>query len=151
MAVQTPRLGIFLEISYPQPSSPPPVWFFSGIYLLLIRTRSQINAALLSTASMGIYIEISTAPLKCRAYQNSYQPLFLRHPPLDPACLLFKFFVFPPLFSVPPCFKVLLTVSPTLTQPPTALIRPTNFPWFKQISKRRFYHFNCLFLSKINF
>ena len=31
---------------------------------------------------------------------------FLRHPPLDPACPLFKIFVSPPLFSVPPPFKV---------------------------------------------
>ena len=64
MAIQTPRSGIFLEISHPQPSPPPPVCFFSGIpYFLLISTRSQINAALLSTASMGIYIEISAVPL----------------------------------------------------------------------------------------
>ena len=60
---KTPRSGIFLEISYPQPSPTPPICFFSGIYLLLINTRSQINAALLSTASMDIYIEISTTPL----------------------------------------------------------------------------------------
>ena len=33
-------------------------------------------------------------------------PPFLRHPPLDPACPLFKIFVCPPLFSVPPPFKV---------------------------------------------
>ena len=32
--------------------------------------------------------------------------LLLRHPPLDPACPLFKIFVFPPLFSAPPSFKV---------------------------------------------
>ena len=31
---------------------------------------------------------------------------FLRHPPLDPACSLFKIFVCPPLFSLPPAFKV---------------------------------------------
>ena len=144
MAVQTPRSGIFLEISYPVPYPPPSVSFFSGIYFLLISTGSQINAALLSAASMGIYIEM-------QGLLEQLLAPFLRHPPPDLACLLFKFFVFPPLFSVPPRFKVLLTVSPNITQPPTALIRPTNFPWFKQISKRRFYHFNCLFLSKINF
>ena len=33
-------------------------------------------------------------------------PPFLKHPPLDPACLLFKMFVSPPLFSVPPSFKL---------------------------------------------
>ena len=33
-------------------------------------------------------------------------PPFLRPPPLDPACPLFKIFVYPPLFSVPPTFKV---------------------------------------------
>ena len=33
-------------------------------------------------------------------------PPFLRHPPLDPACPLFKIFVSPPLCSVPPPFKV---------------------------------------------
>ena len=33
-------------------------------------------------------------------------PLFLRHLPLDPACPLFKVFVYPPLSSVPLPFKV---------------------------------------------
>ena len=33
-------------------------------------------------------------------------PPFIRHPPLDPACPLFKIFVYLPLFSVPPPFKV---------------------------------------------
>ena len=33
-------------------------------------------------------------------------PPFLRHPSLDPACPLFKIFVYPPLFSVPPPFKI---------------------------------------------
>ena len=33
-------------------------------------------------------------------------PPFLRHPPLDPDCPVFKIFVFPLLFSVPPPFKV---------------------------------------------
>ena len=34
-------------------------------------------------------------------------PPFLRlPPPLDPACPLFKIFVYPPLFSVPPLLKV---------------------------------------------
>ena len=33
-------------------------------------------------------------------------PPFLRLPPLDPACLHFKMFVYPPLFSVPLPFKV---------------------------------------------
>ena len=31
---------------------------------------------------------------------------FLRHPPVDPACPIFKIFVCPPLFSFPPLFKV---------------------------------------------
>ena len=31
---------------------------------------------------------------------------FLRPSPLDPACPLFKIFVYPPLFSVPPLLKV---------------------------------------------
>ena len=31
---------------------------------------------------------------------------FLRLPALDPACPLFKIFVYPPLFSVPPLLKV---------------------------------------------
>ena len=60
-------------------------------------------------------------------------PPFLRHPPL---------------LSVPPPFKVFKTVSPTLTQCHTALIRPTNFLWFKQISKGRFYQSNCQFYQK---
>ena len=37
---------------------------------------------------------------------------FLRHPPLDPACPLFKVFAFPPLFSIP-TLKVFQTVPPT--------------------------------------
>ena len=77
--------------------------------------------------------------------------LFLRHPSLDPACPLFKIFVSPLIFSVPLLFKVFEIVSLTLTQPLPALIRPTNLPWFKQISKGRFYKFTCRFLLKINF
>ena len=65
-------------------------------------------------------------------------PPFLRHPPLDPACPLFKISVSPPIFYVPPSFKVFSTVSSTLTQPPPAVIRPTNLSWFKQISKEQF-------------
>ena len=79
-------------------------------------------------------------------------PSFLRHPSLDPARPpLFKIFVTPPFFSVSPSFKVFSTVPPTLTQLHPALIRPTNLPWFRQISKGWFYQFNCHFLSKINF
>ena len=33
-------------------------------------------------------------------------PPFLRHPPPEPACPLYKIFVCSPLFSVPPPFKV---------------------------------------------
>ena len=78
---------------------------------------------------------------------------FSRHPTLDPACPLpfLKFFLPLPSFLFHPPFKVFLTVPPTLTQFPPALIRPTNLPWFKQISKGRFYQFNCRFLSKSNF
>ena len=85
-----------------------------------------------------------------------FQPPFLRHPPLDPACTpFFKIFVSLTLFSVPPPFKVFQTVIPTLTQLPPALIQHTNLPYtitrFKQLSKGWFYQFNCRFLSKINF
>ena len=77
MVVQTLRSVIFLETSYPQPSLPPPVWFFSGIpYFLLISTGSQINAALLSVASMGIYIEISAASLNAGLIRIVTSPLF---------------------------------------------------------------------------
>ena len=69
-------------------------------------------------------------------------------PPLTQVDPLLKS-LFP--LSVPPPFKVFWTVPPTLKQPPTAQIRPTNLSWFKQISKGRFYQFNCHFLSKINF
>ena len=81
-------------------------------------------------------------------FVTGFQPSLLRHLPLEPDCNLF---IFLPLFSVPPTFKVFQTVSPTLMQPPTALIQPTNLSWFKQISKGQFYQFNCCFLSKINF
>ena len=33
-------------------------------------------------------------------------PPILTHPPLEPACPLFKIFVFPPPFSVPPPLKL---------------------------------------------
>ena len=42
---------------------------------------------------------------------------FLRHPPLDPACPLFKIFVCPSLFSVPAPFKVFQTVPPPSHNP----------------------------------
>ena len=70
--------------------------FFSGILYFL------------RTASMGIYIEMSTAPQNTGFIRIAISPLtFLRQPPLDAACPLFKIFVFPPLFFVPPPFKVL--------------------------------------------
>ena len=40
-------------------------------------------------------------------------PSFLRHPPLKPACPLFKIFVSTLLFSIPPPFKVFQTILPT--------------------------------------
>ena len=45
----------------------------------------------------------STPPL---VHKGVPAPPFLRHPPLVPACPLFKIFLSPPLFSVPPLFKV---------------------------------------------
>ena len=95
-------------------------------------------------------------PQKCYSVESYIVPkgvpttLLIRHPPLDPACPLFKIFVSPSIFSVPSPFKVFYTVSPNLMQPHPALIRPTNLPWFQQISKGWFYQFNCCFLSKIN-
>ena len=62
-------------------------------------------------------------------------PLFKAPTPGPSLPPLFKIFVSPPLFSAPPHFKVFHTVAPTLKQPPTALILPTNLSWFKQISK----------------
>ena len=51
---------------------------------------------------------------------------FLRHPSRDQACpFFFKIFASPPLFSVSPSIKVFQAVSPTLTQPPPALIHNT--------------------------
>ena len=73
-------------------------------------------------------------------------PLF-EGPTLEPAFPLLKIFVSPPFFYVPPGFKLFQTVSPALTQPPTAL----NLPWFRQMSKGRYFQFNCHFLSKIMF
>ena len=68
-------------------------------------------------------------------------PAPLRHPPLD--------LVPPPFFkSLSPLssflFHPLLRYfrqTPTLLQPSPALTRPTNLPWFKQISKEWFYCF----------
>ena len=45
-------------------------------------------------------------------------------------------------FLFHPLLRYFKQSPPTLTQPPTALIRPTNLSWFKQISKEQFYHFN---------
>ena len=77
---------------------------------------------------------------------------FLRHPPLDPACPSFQNLCFPyPLFCSNLFSGILDSFPHPLTQPPPAVIRPSKLPWFKQISKGRFYQFNCRFLSKINF
>ena len=60
-------------------------------------------------------------------------PLLFTAPTAGPSYPhIFKMFS-PPLFSVPLPF--ISHSSPTLTQPPPALIRPTNLPCFKQISK----------------
>ena len=46
----------------------------------------------------------STPHLVCKGVPASP---FLRHPPLEPTCPLFKIFVSPPLFSVPPFLPLL--------------------------------------------
>ena len=94
-----------------------------------------------------------TSFLESQFVRGFQTPLFKAPTPFLslPPTHLFKFFVFPPLFSVPPPFKVFQTVPPTLTQIPPAVICSTNISWFKQIAKGQIYQFNCCFLSKINF
>ena len=82
---------------------------------------------------------------------GSSPPFFQAPTPWPSLPSLFKIFFSPPLFSVPPPLRYFRQFTPALTQPSTALIQPFNLPWFKQISKRQFYQFNCRFLSKINF
>ena len=68
--------------------------------------------------------------------------------------------------SIPPFLKSLFPLSsflfhpvlryfrqspPPSHNPLVSLIQPTNLSWFKQISKRLFYQFNCHFLSKLIF
>ena len=63
-------------------------------------------------------------------------------------------FISPSLFSVPPPFKVFEASSPHATPScPNPIDQPSLhiINRFKQISKGRFYHFNCHFLSKVNF
>ena len=59
----------------------------------------------------------------------------------------------PSLFKAPTSWPSLpppkIFVSPT--QIPPALTRPTNLFWFKQISKRWIYQFNCRFMSILIF
>ena len=64
---------------------------------------------------------------------------------------LLKMFFSLPSFLFHPISQYFRQFPLFLTQLSTALNRPTNLSWFKQISKRQFYLFNCRFLSKINF
>ena len=80
-------------------------------------------------------------------------PLFLRHPPLDPACLLpFLNFWFPlPSFLFHPLLRYFTKFSPPLRNPLLPQSNQPTFLWFKQISKGWFYQLNCHFLSKAKF
>ena len=62
-------------------------------------------------------------------FKGGPAPIFMTPTPYPNLLPLFKIFVSPPLVSVPPPFKVFQTVSPTLTQPPPALIWSTNLPY----------------------
>ena len=90
-------------------------------------------------------------PLFCEAIVRKRFPASLffssTHPLTQLGPFLKSLFLLPSFLFHPRlrCFRQFL---PTFTQPPTALIQPTNLPWFKQISKRRFYQSKCPFLSK---
>ena len=116
-----------------------PVTFFKQFFVV-------ISFALITTIISQIF-ELQNHAQFCKGLQVSP---FKGTQPLTQLVPLFKI-VSTSLFSVTPTFKVFYRVPPTLTQPPAALIRPTNLPWFKQISKGWFYQFNCRFLSKMNF
>ena len=78
-------------------------------------------------------------------------PPFLSHPPLDQACPLLKSLCPLSSFLFHPVLRCFRQFPPPSWQNPPVLILPTNLSWFKQISKGQIYHFNCHFLSKINF
>ena len=83
-------------------------------------------------------------------FARGFQPPFLRHPPLDPAC--------------PPFLKSLCPLPSVLLHPLLRYFRQFPHPhanpsspnltnqlsWFK-LSKGQIYQFNCCLLSKINF
>ena len=77
---------------------------------------------------MYIYIYIYTYTIVCKGIPALPPPSILRHPPLEPACLLFKTFVSPFLFSITSPMKVfqtvLTSVSPATSPPP-----PLRKPW----------------------
>ena len=83
-------------------------------------------------------------------------PLFLRRPPLDPDCpLLFKIFVFSPLWSILHPLKY-FRQSPHPHKIPSCLNLTHQLSWhiisrFRKISKEWSYQFNYRFLSKIDF
>ena len=141
------RTGIFLWISHIFSKSLI-YWTLSDDCFCWFPHSNQRFITLLWSHLFRLFLHVF--PFIIDIVGNSSLP-FLRHPPLYPACPLFKIFVCPSLFSLPSPFKVFQTVPPTLTQPLLVLIWPTNILWFKQISKEQFYRFNCHFLSKMNF
>ena len=78
-------------------------------------------------------------------------PLFKAPTPWPRLAPFFKSLFPLPSFLFHPLLRYFRQFPPPAHKPLPPLIRPTNLPWFKQISKRWFYQFNCCFLSKINF
>ena len=107
-----------------------------------------IVSKLLDTYEIKKLVKFSSKCIVPKSVPAATPPLFFKVPnpwPSLPPSFLKSLFPFPSfLFH-------LLDSSPHPHATPYCPNRWTNLPWFKQISKGRFYQFNCRFLSKINF
>ena len=87
--------------------------------------KKQVSFSIKMPLAKKILFETKYSRVDHSSWRGS--PLFLRYPPLDPACPcpFFKFCFLSPFFCSAP-FKIFYTVPPTLTQFPPALIQSTN-------------------------
>ena len=121
--------------------------FWNFIQHLIKRFLSQIFLFQRIHSQSPVPVPPSTSPLFRKEVPASHHLFKVPTPWTSLSPFLKSLFPLPHFLFHP----LLTIVTPILTQPPTALIRPIKLPWFKQISKGRFYQYNCRFLSKINF
>ena len=99
-----------------------------GLWFKIYHFDFSVVAEAVRTLALVTYIFFLL--LGTHSWYGGSSPPYLMHPLFDPACPTFLKSLFPLL-----SFLFHLLFRPGLMQPTPVLIRPTNLPYFKQISK----------------